>query len=323
MAGRRAAFAVIVAVLAAGCGSTGRVVATPRSSSTTARSTATTTTVRTRAKVDPPPSPRDAAIALSKIMAAAVVLPPGAVPSGEPLPPELRGPWLVPAGGHLVSTRRVWSAPMDPDALVAFLKAHTPSGLFQSGFSRILTRPSNVLLVVEQLGARPVNVAVAGIEIAVEAHAGGSLVNVAAGAQWTVLRPAGEIVGARDPVVVITEVPYPHPQPGSPQKRVVVGGAQRAAIVLAFNRQKVSPTGDAAGGCFALGMNTVSYRVAFAASPTARPDVVATIAPCTPVEVTVGGRPSVSLAWGSGDLDPAVAHALGEQYLSFSSSARS
>ena len=119
--------------------------------------------------------------------------------------------------------------------------------------------------------------------------------------------------------MVVTELPWAHDSPAG--RRVVVAGPKRSAIVLAFDAQKVSATGDAAGGCFALGVNTVSYRVAFAASATATPDVVATIAPCTPVKVTVGGRRSVSLAWGSGDLDPAVAHALGERYLTFSSSA--
>ena len=314
----------LLVVLGAGCGS-----AEPAATSTPATvhhsrpAQSPRTTARALRRVEPPkPTPRDAAIALSKIMAAAVVLPPGSVPSGEALPPELRGPWLVPAGGHLVSTRRAWSVPMDPDALVAFLKANTPPGLIQSGFSRILARPNNVLLVVEQLGAQPAHVAIAGIEIAVEAHGGGSLVNVSAGAQWAVLRPAAEIVGARDRVVVISEILYPHPLTGHAPRRVVVTGAKEAAIVRAFDAQNVSPTGDAAGGCFALGANAVSYRVAFAASVNARPDVVALIAPCTPVTVTVGGRKSVSLAWGSGEFDPAVAHALGERYLNFSSSAR-
>jgi hypothetical protein len=322
MTGRRAACAVIVAVLAAGCGSTGRVVATPRSSATTARTTATTTTtVRTQSKVGPPPppSPKGAAVALANHCADGAMLPPGSVRTNTPLPRELRGPWEVPAGVNLVGVRRVWSVAMDPDAVVAFLKTHAPAGLVEGGVGTFTSRTTRVMDVAYTLTKLPPNIALAGLEIGVEAHGAGSLVDVIGGAQWTAVRRADEHVGGRDRVVVVSELPWSHDAPVG--RRVVVTGPKRSAIVLAFNTQKISPTGDAAGGCFALGVNTVSYRVAFAASATASPDVVATIAPCTPVKVTVGGRRNVSLAWGSGDLDPAVAHALGEKYLSFASSA--
>jgi hypothetical protein len=116
---------------------------------------------------------------------------------------------------------------------------------------------------------------------------------------------------------VVSEVPWSHDAPAG--RRVVATGARRSAIVDVFNVQDVSAT-VGAHGCFALGMNTVSYRVAFAPSAAATPDIVATIAPCTPVNVTVNGRRSVSLA-GSGDLDSAVAHTLGESNLTFASSA--
>ncbi len=311
---KRVACALAVGMLAA-CGSASRQAAPP--SATTPRSSAsTTTTVRAPAKVDPPqPSPQDAAVALANRLADEAILPPGAVRTSAPLPRELRGPWEVPAGVNLVGAKRVWFVAMDPDAVVAFLKTHAPGGLVVGGVGTFSSRTTRVMDVTDSLAKLPPNIALAGLEIGVEAHGAGSLVNVIGGAQWTQVRPADEHVGDRDDVVVVSLFPL---QGGGPAvQRVVVTGAKEAAIALAFNAQKVSPTGDAAGGCFALGVNAVTYRVAFAVSATATPDIVATIAPCTPVTVTVGGRRSVSLAWGSGNLDAAVAHALGERYLSF------
>jgi hypothetical protein len=249
-------------------------------------------------------------------MVGEAVLPAGAVRVDTPLPSELRGPWEVPAGVNLVGVHRVWSVPMGPDVVVAFLKTHAPAGFVESGVGTFTSRSSRVMDVVDELGRLPANIAVAGLEIGVEAHGAGSLVNVIAGAQWTVLRPGDERVGDRHAVVVVSELPWSHDAPAG--RRVVATGARRSAIVRAFNMQNVSATvgGDS---CFALGVNTVSYRVAFAPSAAAMPDVVATIAPCTPVGVTVNGRRSVSLAWGSGGLDSAVAHALGEANLTFES----
>jgi len=198
------------------------------------------------------------------------------------------------------------------------LETHAPTGFVENGVGTFTSPSTRVMDVVDELARLPSSIAVAGLEIGVEAHGAGSLVNVIAGAQWTVLRPRDERVGDRDAAVVVSELPWSHDAPAG--RRVVATGTRRSAIVRAFNMQKVSAT--VGGGCFALGANTVSYHVAFATSAGAAPDIVATIAPCAPVGVTVNGRRSVSLAWGSGALDSAVAHALGESNLTFASSAR-
>lgn len=259
-------------------------------------------------------------MALSDRMVSEAMLPAGAVRVDTPLPSELRGPWEVPAGMNLVSVHRVWSAPMPPDVVLAFFETHAPVGFVENGVGTFTSRSTRVMDVVDELGRLPPNIAVAGLEIGVEAQGAGSLVNVIAGAQWTAFRPGDELVGDRDAVVVVSELPWSHDAPAG--RRVVATGARRSTIVRSFNMQKVSAT-VGGGGCFALGPDTVSYRVAFALSAAATPDIVATIAPCTPVGVTVNGRRSVSLAWGSGGLDSAVADALGESNLTFASSARS
>lgn len=231
------------------------------------------------------------------------------------LPAELRGPWEEPAGGNLVSAHRTWFVAMNPDTVVAFLKAHAPAGFVESGVGTFTSRTTRVVDVVDVLHPLPANVSVAGIEIGVERHGAGSLVNVLAGAQWTQLRPPGEHVGARDGVVVVSLIRYSHS--AEVVRRVVVAGAKRSAIVSAFNALAVSPP-LTPGGCFALGKNSVSYRVAFARSASAVPDVVATIAPCSPIAVRLGGHPSVNLT-SSGDFGRAVAHVLGAADLTFSS----
>jgi hypothetical protein len=315
MAVKRVACSMFVAALAA-CGS-----ASPRAASpapTTPRSS-TSTTVRTRAKVDPAaPEPKGAAVTLANRLADEAVLPPGAVRTSAPLPPELRGPWEVPAGVNLVSVRRVWSVPLDPDAVIAFLKTHAPAGLVEAGVGTTSSRTTKVMNVTETLVKLPSNTALAGLEIGVEAHGTGSLVDVVGGAQWTQVRPVDEHIGSRDRVVVVSEVPWSHDQAAG--RRVVVTGPKRSAIVLAFDTQKVSAMGNVASNCFALGVNAVSYRVAFATSASAAPDVVATIAPCSEVQVRLGARRSLPLTMSEAFAN-AVAHALGESGLTFASSA--
>ena len=168
MTGRRLLGAVIVAVLAAGCGS-----ASPPAASSSTPGSSTSTTVRTSAAVrTAAPSPKHAAVALANRLAGEAVLPPGAVRTSAPLPPELRGPWEVPAGVNLVSVRRAWFVAMDPDAVVAFLKTHAPAGLVEDGVGTISSRTTKVMNVTDALTKLPPNMALAGLEIGVEGHGG-------------------------------------------------------------------------------------------------------------------------------------------------------
>jgi hypothetical protein len=250
-------------------------------------------------------------------MVAEAVLPPGAAPSNAPLPQLLRGPWESPAGGNIVGANREWTVAEDPSAVLAFLKTHVPRGFAASGTGSSGAPTEQVQFVVEALKSFPPNVSEAGLEIGVGAGlAGTSLVNVYGGVQWTEPRPADEFVRAADDVVVVSVIRAF--QPGKPVARrvVVTDPAKVADIAHAFDALPVAPPGWVSG-CYMLTSKTVSYRIAFATSSTARPDLVASAAPCSPLIVTVGGHPRPALTASYGAFGLAVAHGVGKTALTF------
>ena len=126
---------------------------------------------------------------------------------------------------------------------------------------------------------------------------------------WTAPRPAAEIVLAKDHVVIVAAMHFD----GSVARRVVVTEPSRVReLARIFNALRVAPPG-AVRNCYNIGPSALKYRVAFAASSTARPDVVATIAACSDLAVVLNGKPSASLQV-SGFAD-AVAHAIGVPHL--------
>jgi hypothetical protein len=249
-------------------------------------------------------------------MVAEAELPPCAVPSSAPLPSLLRGPFQTPGGGNVVGANREWTVAESPDAVVAYLKSHAPAGFTESGVGASSSRTEQEQDVIEQLLPVPANVAEAGLEIGVEAAAGGSLLNVYGGVQWTQIRPADEYVPSDVHVVIISVVRAF--QPGTPVARrvVVTEPATVAQIARTFDALSVAPPREVFN-CYMLGPDTVTYRIAFAASPTAKPDLVATAAPCSTTAVTVGGHAKPALNATLGAFGTAVARALGKSQLNF------
>jgi hypothetical protein len=303
--GRRG-FVVVLLALAVGAGC---------SSSTAPRaSQATTTTRATPARtVAPAPSPRQRATALTQRLSGVAVLPPGARRTETPLPQILRGPWQVLAGGNVVTTKRAWLVPGSPGSVMAFLTAHIPRGLRGGGRGSVSSPTERVDYVVDELSRLPPNIFAAGIEIGAEPRGTGSLVNVVAGAQWTPVRPAAELVAARDAVSIRALHPYPAHRP--PIRRVVVTGASARAITRAFNALRVEPVG-VVHGCPAITARSVSYQIEFARSARAEGDVVADYGPCGDIGVTVRGRRALTLS-PSEEFDDAIAQALGVPELHF------
>lgn len=310
---RIAALAVglTVGALTAGCSSAPTTAHDLGPAGTVVASTTTTSTTTPRV------TPKQAALALARRMVDEVVLPPGTVPSKAPLPKLLRGPWELPAGGNIVGTNRVWTIAEEPSAVLAFLTTHVPSGFQSRGTGTSSSPTEKAQYVVEPLQGFPPNVSEAGLEIGVAAGtAGNSLVNVYGGVQWTEPRPADEHVPADDAVVIVSVIRAF--QPGKPVVRrvVVTDPAKVADIARAFDAVPVAPPGWVSG-CYELTSNTVSYRIEFATSPTATPDLVASAAPCSPLAVTVHGRPRPALSASYGAFGHAVAHALGKSELNF------
>jgi hypothetical protein len=304
---RRLLTAVLVAGLLVGCSSTSVPGASRPSTTTRARSA-----VPVAASA---PTPREAAIALTRRMVGEALVPAGSRRTATALPKMLRGPWETLAGGNLVTTKRAWATSDPPDAVEAFLVAHVPAGFDGRGGHGSVSSPTErVEYVVDQLSTLPPNIFAAGLEIGVESRGAGSLINVVAGAQWTPVRPDVEVVGASDSTVSILVLhAFPAGRPAI--RRVVVTGASARAIVRAFNELRLQPM-NLVHGCPAITRRSISYRIGFARSAHSKDDVVAVLGPCGDVGVTIGGRRAPTL-WPSKDFDDAIARALGVPELHF------
>ena len=97
-------------------------------------------------------------------------------------------------------------------------------------------------------------------------------------------------------------------QPGKPVVRrvVVTDAATVARIVRTFDALTVAPPG-LVFHCYMLTNKAVAYRIAFAATATARPDIVATAAACSTTPVTAGGHREPALSATLGAFGTAVA----------------
>jgi hypothetical protein len=307
--GRVAGSTLLVAVLAAGCTSTHPAADPPSRSTSSATSAPTTTT--------PTVSPKAAAVALAHHFVSVAILPPGARPSQVPMPPLLRGPWETTGSVNLVVANRVWKVNQEPSAVVAYLRDHAPRAFAPQGVGSVSDPASRVQYVVDLPLGTPLNVSDQALEIGVaDGGAGSSLVNVVGGVQWTAPKPTEERVPGRDRVAIVSV--FRTFEPGRPVvRRVVVTDATRVAeLTRGFDQLRVAAPGRITN-CVMLTNKTVAYRIAFATTPNATPDLVVTDAICSPISVTVNGRRSADLSDSGGAFGSAVAHALGQSVLSF------
>jgi hypothetical protein len=251
-------------------------------------------------------------------MLAEVVLPAGARPSTSAAPSVLRGPCEL-ATGNVVLAHRLWTVPEDPDAVYQWLQAHPPSGYQSTGTCSSVKDPgvvqSRTVNDARLIGQE--NISEASLQLGIAANpAGGTTVRADAVVGWTEPRLADEYVPADDDVVIVSVIRAF--QPGKPVVRrvVVTDRAKVAQIAHAFDALAVSPPGWVSG-CYMLTSNTVAYRIAFATSSNASPDLVATAAACSPLAVTVHGRPRPLLSANYGAFGLAVAAAIGKTELNF------
>jgi hypothetical protein len=261
----------------------------------------------------PATTPKAAAVALAHRMLDEAALPPGAHLSDVALPELLSKPFQTPAIGNLVREYRLWAVLGESRAIATYLDAHRPGGLTPSGLGYSSSPSGRAWIVDNQLPGPPPNVSYADLQFAVADGGNGvALVRGDAVVGWTAPRPADEFVSARDRVVTVTVV---HVFPaGSPRgKRVVTSDPKLVQpIVRAFNRLRVAPPARLSHGCPPITERSVSYRVAFATSTTAAPDIVATIGKCRGLDVMVRGHRAPSLVGLTGPIFlNAVARVLG------------
>jgi hypothetical protein len=170
-----------------------------------------------------------------------------------------------------------------------------------------------VLFVEDQLAVLPANISWAQLDISVTAAGPGSVVIRADSlVAWTQPRPTKEFVPARDRVVILSVTHLD----GSKGKRVVATKAGLVdPIVSSFNQQRLVPPTFGGGECTPGAR--LSYQIAFASTPNAMPDVVATIDHC-PLGVAVRARDrTLPMLEGSGAFSDSLAHLLGASELPY------
>lgn len=239
----------------------------------------------------------DAAIALGRRMLDEVVLPAGSQPFTGPAPGALHAPLEFPGTRNLVFADRLWTVNETPYALWHFVQAHVPfhgyvgQGSITDGGVRTWT-------FEDDLAVTPQNVSMGSLQLGITGNASGpSVVSADTIVGWTKPRPTDEFVPTTDRTVIVSVV---HISPASPSngpigKRVTTSDPRLVQpIVHTFNQLHVTPPpAPNGGGC--PGPGTVEDRVTFSSSPTATPDVVATVGRCGGVDVTVNGRTETEL----------------------------
>jgi hypothetical protein len=282
--------AVVLVVLAAGCAS-GHESAHKLGPETSAPAAKTLVSV----------TPKQEAIALGARMLDQTLLPPGANRSSGREPAAFGGLLGIPDIGNVVTAHRVFTVGDTPHATWQWFEAHVPRGFSRNGGSAGTELGAQLFGVDDELSAFPPNVSLATLVIRVTGNISGhTVVRVDAAVGWTAPRPADERVSGRDRVAIVTTIHVY--EPGKPiGKRVVATTARLVQpIVDTFNRLAVEPPPGkfGLGGCGFIGNDAVEYRVAFASSPTASPDVVATIPPCGAIGVSVDGHAAPALTSG-------------------------
>lgn len=261
--------------------------------------------------------PKAVATALASSLLDRAVLPPGVRPYRGQRSDVASGP----AGGtpdllDRVQAHRVYALTGSMEETFHFLERHRPRGFVASGSALASFGTTHVRSVYHRLAVLPPNISDAELQVGVETHRRAAdraplVVRVDAIVGWTQPRPREEFVTARDHVVMVSVVhEYPPGQRVGRHVIVTEPGVVRG-IVRAFNALRVAPR-VRRYHCPPFGIRTVSYRVTFRESPTAAPDLVATIGKCGPVGVTLRGHALPALAgFAGGDFGVAVAHVLG------------
>ncbi len=278
--------AVLFAVLVCGCSSSHPLDRDSSSSTTVALTRNAVSTV-----------PREVAIALGHRMLDEAMLPSGMHSFRGSAPTVLRGP-TVPGIGNLVFAHRLWTVDEAPHAVWQWLQVHVPRGFVKTESSSGTSRGVPSWGVEDDLSVQPPNISVAELQLAIAGDASlGTVIRGDTVVGWTEPRPADEFVPTTDRTVTVSVV---HISPASPSngpigKRVSISDPTMVQpIARTFNGLHVTPpSGPNPGG--PPGCGSVLYRVGFSATPTARPDVVATVGRCGGIDVTTNGRAAIGL----------------------------
>jgi hypothetical protein len=275
--------ALVLVLVAAGCSAGGH--------SARGASSTTTTSVVTAAA----PTPKAAALALQQRLLDDTLLPPTTHRTSAPEPRALAG--FVPheAVGNLLYAHRDFRVDQTPYDLWHWVQAHIPRGFRSGGQSAGSIGTEHTFGVDNELAVLPLNISYAELSLRIAGpKPGPAYVRVDAKVAWTRPRSASELVSPRDRVLIASTIH--ENEPGKPVgKHVLVTDPKlMRPIVKAFNDTRLEAAPDPFGGfreCGPGGLHDIEYRLEFAPSPTAKPDIVATLS-CGLMTVTVNGHPA-------------------------------
>ena len=246
-------------------------------------------TAPTTAHTAPNP-PEQAAIALGRRMVAEVVLPAGSKPFTGPAPAGLHAPLEFPGTRNLVFAHRLWIVNETPYELWHFVQAHVP---FPGQVGVGTAGNVGTWTFDDDLAFTPQNISMGSLQLEIAGNAAGpAVIRADTVVQWTTPRPTEEFVPPTDRTVTVSvvHISLANPTTGPIGKRVSTSDPKLVQpIVRTFNELHVTPPpapNPGGGPC----NGTVVYRVAFSASPTASPAILATVGICGGLAVTVNGR---------------------------------
>lgn len=243
----------------------------------------------------PPAGSRAEAAALARQLLSRLVLPSGArrLPP-EPVPPALTAPAYGPAAvTPSLDQYRLFALAQPMAAAAAFLAAHVPAGLEESGTGSG-SGPGGVTEQDVSYQPRSVPAGIAGAQVVltvVPASSGGSLLRADAQIIWYPPRSAAEYIApARYHVLIITVSIFGQ-KPRTVHK-TVTSQAFIARLARLLDGLQAEPLGAVA--CPAI---FAEYQVAFSVSRHHRPAVVISFneTGCGGTGITVNGRPQPAL----------------------------
>jgi hypothetical protein len=216
---------------------------------------------------------------------------------------------------NLVQAHRLWTERSTAPSVAGFLQKHQPRGFIGQGegsAGTLRSKTDRALYTDNQLAVLPTNISNAQLDVSVsDAGAGNVVIRVDSIVAWTQPRPRAEFASAQYRVVILTVI---HLDGSKPGKRVVATKADLVQPILwSFNELRLSAPAYF-GECPPGGR--LSYQVAFARSPDATPDVVASVGLCSGLRATAGKHALPELD-PSGAFAESVAHLLGASELHY------
>lgn len=231
---------------------------------------------------------------LADSLLADVQLPAGSSPTSRVLTKWAAKAPLTPGTDDLIDHSKLWLVPLSTVDTIAFFHAHPPARTRITTSDGYVGDPSGI--EARYQGLEPVSLP-AGIqsatiyETATTLTNGRSEVRVDAQVVWIPKEPAAERVPADTKAVIITRTPGTATTPAGlrPVTVTITAPGQIASLAQLFDSLSAVPTTEC------VPPPAPSYRVAFAASPTATPTLVATSDSCNNLAVALDGNQEPTL----------------------------